>query len=92
MARHNDIYKAKEWEKVRGYVIGRANGLCERCKAKGKIVPGKIVHHKVWLTDKNKKDWDIAYNPDNLEYLCNPCHEEVHERVGTLKNFVEPVK
>ncbi|MDP4144150.1 MAG: HNH endonuclease signature motif containing protein [Bacillota bacterium] len=90
MARHSDVYKTKEWKEARQYVLTRSNGLCERCKKKGKIVPGKIVHHKRWLTDKNKHDWDIAYNPDNLEYICNDCHEEEHDRSIGLQKFLVP--
>lgn len=90
MARHSEIYKTVEWQKARKFVIQRANGLCERCIKKGKLVPGKIVHHKVWLTDGNKLDWNIAYNPDNLEYICNDCHEEEHDRSIGLQKFLNP--
>lgn len=91
MARHTEIYRKSEWEKVRKFVIARANGLCERCKKKGIIKPGKIVHHTEWLTDRNKNDWNVAYNPDKLEYLCNEHHEEEHGRTIGLQKFIEPV-
>jgi len=55
--------------KLRQFVIVRANGLCERCRVKGIIKPGKIVHHREWLTNKNKSNWDTAYNQENLECL-----------------------
>jgi 5-methylcytosine-specific restriction endonuclease McrA len=90
MARHSEVYKTAEWEKVRQFVIVRALGLCERCKAKGIIKPGKIVHHTEWLTDRNKKEWRIAYNPDNLEYICNDCHEEEHNESSGLQKFLTP--
>jgi 5-methylcytosine-specific restriction endonuclease McrA len=90
MARHSEIYKKKEWYKARWFVISRSNGLCERCMNKGKIKVGKIVHHKKWLTDENKHDWNIAYNPENLEYICNDCHEEEHDRSIGLQGFLSP--
>jgi 5-methylcytosine-specific restriction endonuclease McrA len=92
MARHPEIYKTKEWREARKYVMTRSNGLCERCKKKGKMVPGKIVHHIKWLTDDNKNDWSISYNPNNLEYICNDCHENVHERSSDsgLQKFLIP--
>jgi len=90
MARHSEIYKTKEWQQVRAFVISRAHGLCERCKAKGKITKGKEVHHKVHLTDTNKNDWDIAYNPSNLVYLCSSCHNEEHDRSIGLQGFIVP--
>lgn len=90
MARHSEIYKTKEWQEARRFVIARANGLCERCKKKGKVVPGKIVHHKKYLTYENKNDWYIAYDPKNLEYICNDCHEEEHDRSIGLQKFLIP--
>ena len=90
MARHKDIYKTKEWQQVRRYVITRSNGLCEKCKAKGKIKKGKEVHHKKWLNDNNKHDWDIAYNPDNLIFLCSDCHNDEHDRSTGLQKFLTP--
>ncbi|MHC1720846.1 MAG: HNH endonuclease signature motif containing protein [Clostridiaceae bacterium] len=90
MARHPEIYATTQWEKARCYVIMRAYGLCERCLKDGAINPGKIVHHIVWLTYNNKHDWNIAYNPDNLIYLCNSCHEEIHKRTSGLNKFINP--
>jgi 5-methylcytosine-specific restriction endonuclease McrA len=90
MARHPEIYQTSEWKKSRRFVMIRSNGLCERCMKKGKIKPGKIVHHKKWLTDENKTNWNIAYDPDNLEYICNDCHEEEHDRSIGLQKFLTP--
>lgn len=90
MGRHKEIYKDKQWETVRKFVIARANGLCEKCKAQGKIKKGNETHHKIWLTDKNKHDWNIAYNPDNLIYLCSDCHNDVHDRSTGLQKFLSP--
>lgn len=91
MARYKHVYQKAEWEKIRKVVIVKANGLCERCSKKGVVKPGKIVHHKQWLNDKNNKDWNVAYNAENLEYICNDCHEEEHGRTAGLINFIEPV-
>ena len=93
MGRHEDIYKTKQWENVRQYVIARDQGLCVECKKRGIIKPFKIIHHIVWLTDDNKHDWNIAYNPNNLECLCNDCHEKIHKRNTEthLKDFINPV-
>lgn len=35
---------------------------------------GLIVHHKIWLTDANCNDVDIALNPANFRYECQTCH------------------
>jgi 5-methylcytosine-specific restriction endonuclease McrA len=95
MTRHAEIYhNKKEWKAAREECRKRANGLCERCKKKGIIKSGTTAHHKVWLTDDNKCDWNIAYNQDNLEWICRECHEEEHgRRIDTgLNEFLEPVK
>lgn len=53
-------------------------GLCERCLKKGLIVPGEIVHHKVYISPDNINDPAITLNPNNLELLCRDCHAEEH--------------
>jgi len=90
MARHPEIYKTKEWEQARTYVIVRANGMCELCRAKGKIAKGKEVDHIIELTEENKHDWNIAYNTDNLRLLCSDCHNDRHDRSIGLQKFLIP--
>ncbi|WP_244833383.1 HNH endonuclease signature motif containing protein [Clostridium sp. BJN0001] len=68
------FYTSKEWIKCRDGYIKTVYGLCERC---GK--PGKIVHHKKYITQDNINDPDITLNFDNLEYLCLDCHNKEHE-------------
>lgn len=90
MARHSEVYRKPEWKKVRKEVIRRANGLCEDCKARNKIKTGKEVHHIIELTDENKHDWNIAYNPANLRLLCSDCHNDRHDRSIGLQKFLIP--
>lgn len=72
------FYKSKEWKECREAYIRSVNGLCERCLAKGKVVPGYIVHHKVHLTPENIHDPEVSLNWDNLEYVCKKCHDKEH--------------
>lgn len=90
MARHPEIYASPEWKRVRKYVKGRANGLCERCISNNKVKPGKEVDHIIELTDDNKHNWNVAYNPTNLQLLCSDCHNEKHERSIGLQKFLSP--
>jgi len=90
MARHAEIYNTIEWERARKFVIARANGLCEHCLKKKRIKPGKEVDHIIELTDENKHDWNIAYNPDNLQLLCSDCHNDKHDRSIGLQKFLLP--
>ena len=48
--------------------------------ARGLIVPGEEVHHKIRLTPENISNPAIALNWDNLELLCKKCHMEEHTR------------
>ncbi len=90
MARHPEIYAHPEWKKVRRFAVSRANGLCEACKKKGKVTKGREVDHIIELTDTNKHDWNIAYNPSNLQLLCPDCHNHKHDRSIGLQSFLSP--
>lgn len=72
------FYKSNAWKRCRDAYFSSVGGLCERCKAKGLIVPGYIVHHKTHLTPENYEDPSISLNFDNLEVLCKQCHNEEH--------------
>ena len=72
------LYKSKAWQHCRDSYIRSVGGLCERCLKKGLIVPGEIVHHKVYISPDNINDPAITLNPDNLELLCRDCHAEEH--------------
>jgi predicted kinase len=45
---------------------------------------GKEVHHKTFLTPENINDPDITLGWDNLQLLCRPCHNAVHEKAYEL--------
>ena len=73
------FYHSKAWERCREAYRKSAGGLCERCKAKGIIQAGRVVHHKIHLTPENYMRPEISLNFDNLELLCQACHEEEHK-------------
>lgn len=73
------FYQSAAWKRTRQTVVKRANGLCERCKAAGLYVPGVIVHHKEYITPTNVQDASVTLNLDNLEYLCEDCHNKEHK-------------
>ena len=56
------------------------HNLCERCAKKNEIVVAKIAHHRVWLTKDNIGDPAITLAWDNLEALCQDCHNREHHR------------
>ena len=63
----------RKWQKVRLLKL-RINPLCEKClKKKPPIIrQAKEVHHK-----KKIKDYpELRLVLENLESLCEPCHDE----------------
>lgn len=72
------FYKTTAWQQCRDAYASSVGGLCEKCYAKGKIVPGEIVHHKIHLTPETAHDPNIALNWDNLVLLCRDCHGNEH--------------
>lgn len=72
------FYKSTAWKRCREGYIQSVNRLCERCLKKGKVEPGKILHHTVYLTPDNINDPSISLNWDLLEYVCQDCHNREH--------------
>lgn len=74
------FYDTPAWKSCRDAYMNYCGGLCERCKAEGKIVPADIVHHKEHLNSLNFHDPAVAYNFENLEALCLDHHNAEHFR------------
>ena len=67
------FYTSKQWLQVsKAYRLYRHN-ICERCGA-----IGKIVHHKKHITGTTIYDPSITLNFENLELLCQDCHNKEH--------------
>jgi 5-methylcytosine-specific restriction endonuclease McrA len=90
MARFPKVYRTAEWERVRQFVIQRAQGLCEECLRQGRVEAGTEVDHIRPLDERNWRDWDVAYNPDNLQLLCRECHAAKHGGDSGLSRFIDP--
>lgn len=73
------FYHSQAWKNTRRNYKQSVGGLCERCLAKGMIVPAEIVHHKIPLTADNMNDLNISLSWKNLQALCRQCHAEVHD-------------
>jgi len=74
------FYKSKRWQKNRDDYADSVGGLCEPCAARGLVVPGEIVHHKIELTPENIHDPAIAMAWSNLELVCRECHAIRHPK------------
>lgn len=82
-----EFYRKKVWRDCRDTYMKNAGGLCERCKARGLLVPAVIVHHKIHLTEANYLDEAVALDPGNLEALCFDCHNKEHFKTQQKKRW-----
>ena len=79
------LYSSAAWDACRTAYRKQVGGLCEVCAAKGLIVPGEIVHHKIHINQKNIHDPNVTLNPENLQLVCRDCHAEIHKRKKRYK-------
>ena len=63
------FYALARWRDLRRAKL-RADPLCEPCKAGGVITPAEHVHHK----RPRKTHHELAFEWENLESVCKPCH------------------
>lgn len=67
------FYASKEWRKLSRLYMESKHYLCERC---GGV--GVICHHRRYITPRNINDTSITLNMENLECLCQDCHNREH--------------
>ena len=82
---YQDILNTKTWKLLRAAYI-RAHPYCERCLAEGRYIAPVDVHHKVPVESAAKGGKEamrkLAFDWNNLEALCVPCHIERHKALG----------
>lgn len=76
----SEFYKGKAWQKCRQAYIQSVHGLCEDCLARGRYVPGEIVHHIEHITPSNITNPEITLSFDNLRLVCRDCHAQEHKK------------
>lgn len=76
------FYNSTAWKKCREAYKQSVHGLCEKCGE-----PGEIVHHKVFLTQKNIDDPNVTLNFKNLSLECRSCHGYSHGRSVTREGL-----
>ena len=80
------VYNNPQWDRVRLEAIKRAKGLCEVCKAQGRVRAGNEVHHIVKVANGNN---DTHYDLNNLIYVCTRCHRDIEEMdVEEIFNYI----
>lgn len=78
------FYKSKAWQQVSKLYMNSKHYICERCGG-----AGAICHHKNYITPGNIHDISITLNMDNLECLCQDCHNKEHSLKNNLFTFDE---
>ncbi len=75
------LLNSKRWTEVKRFVWKRAGGLCEICRQQGFYVPGKDCHHITPVESASNIDdmRRLAYDVNNIQLLCVPCHIRVHQ-------------
>ena len=69
------FYNSGFWRKLRNRKI-QQDPLCEHCKARGLTILAHMVDH---ITERKDGGTDTM---DNLQSLCNACHEAKTNRFG----------
>lgn len=70
---NSEFYHSQAWKRVSVAYMTSKSYICERCGR-----PAVICHHRNYLTDQNVTDPTVALNFDNLEALCQDCHNKEH--------------
>lgn len=88
---YRHFYKTARWQRIRQAQL-QAEPLCERCKAKGFLVPASVVHH----VDKASKSTEAGFFAGPFMSLCAPCHDgavqseeatgRANDRIGFIRD------
>ena len=73
------FYSSQRWQRMRMSKL-LADPLCELCYKAGRVVVATVAHHVMPRKEGG------ADTMDNLQSLCNACHEREHPR-GFGKRF-----
>lgn len=73
-----NFYNSATWVSCSKSYLSCVNGLCEICLAEGRLTPARLVHHKVHMNAETVQVPELAYGFDNLQALCQDCHNRVH--------------
>ena len=76
------FYLSAAWEQTRAAYLMSQDYICERCGE-----PAKVVHHKQYITKENIGDAGVTLCWDNLEALCQDCHNKEHHRKERQRRY-----
>jgi 5-methylcytosine-specific restriction endonuclease McrA len=76
--KYEDKLRDPRWQKRRREILALAGYCCERCMS---IEPPLHVHHRAYRD--GAEPWEYA--DDELECLCENCHEDEHGIIDERK-------
>ena len=65
------------WQQARARVLERDCGLCQVCKAAGRLTPATAVDHVTSKADwaRDRGSLQGVDDDGNLQAICDPCHK-----------------
>lgn len=82
----HSFYSSKPWRELSYNLKIERGGKCERCGCRPEKFSSLIGHHKEELNEENVTDPNIALNPNNIEIICQTCHNREHVRFHNIHN------
>lgn len=76
------FYTTKAWRELTYKIKVERGGRCEQCGDRPPYFSNLIGHHKEHLTEDNVDEASVSLNPDNIEIICQRCHNKEHRRFG----------
>lgn len=76
------FYHSAAWKKCKESYLKSQGYICERC---GDVA--KVVHHRVYLSPQTIDNPEITLNWNNLEALCQLCHNQEHHLQATEQRY-----
>lgn len=75
--KNKDIYKSRQWVKLTELCKNRFNGIDVYAYYKhNRLVVGTLSHHIIEVNEDKSRAFDL----DNLIYVSDRSHKEIHER------------
>ena len=70
MSQYPEIYNLKKWKSLRDAQLAK-EPLCRYCISIGRVMAADTVDHIV----AHRGNIELAFDPENLQSLCKPCHD-----------------
>lgn len=82
------FYNSAAWKRLRLLALQRDHYLCQPCLRRGVLTPADDVHH----IEPIEKAPDRALDLDNVESICDACHNREHPEKGKRSEEERPVR